>query len=371
MIRILFFIFLICLPIQLVLISMGLGEILRYPGREPGIELFVINLFFFSIILLALWRLFDRSDCKRFKEIEFNRRQTKYIFLIFLSTCIYNLYIVSKFNTFGLLNHIQGEKGLGIAFKLSTTLVPSLYLFVMTAYKKNNLMLSTSTLVALLLSSINSTVMLTKAPLFSMVIIILFLAQTDVINKNVLKSTLVILFVFLMAVYIGREAVPTDNSFSILLFPFFRFPIIYEGTYILEHILKFNPLGGDILKVHEEVTSVIFGANSDFTGVAPGFLGFFWAYFGLLGIIPSIISLIFKILLSPSPLLKFKLFIYVIWCLELMPFFIDGNLSFITGTTNYKLFYILTFITISTFIADFYLISISAYKMGVKETANS
>lgn len=173
-------------------------------------------------------------------------------------------------------------------------------------------------------------------------------------------NLLLVAILGLAAVYIGRGDEAFSGALDILVAIIFRIPLIFEGSFVLDHVINFGAFPVDFTLVHEFVTSEVFNLNPRFTGVASSYLGFFWSLNGLFGtliafVFPLPFMKLFGFLLSSGSMRKIRLFLYFIWSIELVPFFIDGNISFITGTNGYMMFYSLLILTFVVIFAKFIL----------------
>ena len=353
--------FIIILPIQIILIMLGAGVYLQYPITEPDFFVFFINTISFMIFLSVSWLLIRKIESESFNNLEFNNIEKFSVLASFLLLSLFNVLIVSSFDSRGMLNQIQGQSNLGLIFKISVTFLPAIFTVCVFAFKDSWKILTIFFIIMGYVTVINSTNMSTKLPIMSVIIAIMYMYSKRLLSMAALQPLLISAAVLTFFVYLYRDSQSLLNNQSLIasLYPVFRLPMIYESSHILDFVARSGPLSADFLYVHEAITSDIFKLDSRFTGVASGFVGLFWAYFGISGLFFGLLFLIILLLGLRTLMLdgyftKIKFFLYLVWCFELQSLFIDGNLSFITGTNGYLMFYVLFGITIFVLILDLF-----------------
>lgn len=351
MIKLLSTIFLLILPIQLALISLGYGDTLLYQVAVPSLYIFVIVLIQELFLIFLIFKLFSKIETNIFSGIKFSWYQKLNTLAILLIIVWFNIYLLSRFELTGMLNSIQNQQGLGLSFKLGTVIIPALYALTLSAFRSNLKITLALTILILLVSIANSVYMLTKAPMISFLLILCLMAKEKIIAWRHIALFIVLSIVGISLVYLGRSSGATLETKDMLSAVILRVPLFFEGSFIFDHVIRLGVIQGTLLNIHEFVTSDIFNLDSTFTGVAPGFLGFFWAFFGVFGSVCGyaflfIVRFLIRFLVLDGAYKKIRLFLYFVWCFEAVPFFIDGYPAFIISTTGYRMFYALSATTI-------------------------
>lgn len=351
MFKLISFIFLCVIPFQIILLLSGFGDSLEYSIPNPPIAVFILCIFVTFSIFFLMFYAFKKYEIKIFNKINFSKFEKFISMILFIFIVVLNSYFLSQFSQVGMLNHIQGQEGLGFTFKLATVIAPASFAISVCAFRSSNKTIYFLSIIILMLSVANSASMLTKAPLISTLLVFYILTKEKLIPYSFFIYLFIASLFGISIVYIGRGDEALSNAGDILVALIFRVPLIFEGSFVLNHIFEFGSFAVDFSIIHEVITSEIFKLDSKLTGVAPTYLGFFWGLYGFIGgtffagffLIPLI--LLVRFLISSGPFRKIRLLLYFIWAIELVPFFIDGNPSIITGTTDNKMFYALIFLT--------------------------
>ncbi|WP_462152112.1 hypothetical protein [Pseudoalteromonas xiamenensis] len=238
------------------------------------------------------------------------------------------------------LNGSQRVQNVGFLFKLGTTIIPALVFSMFTLYPKNMLSFSSFILGTLTCSLIGAT-FLTKQPILPF---ILFLAVQFKYSSSLIRLSIIfLLFLLLFSVFFVYTTRGEEGSLFILVDKvIFRFSLLNETQHILTYLSSNQPLYfWDFKYLLNVITSKVFGYDSNYIGLAPGYVGFFILNLGVLGfILMFFFALLINFLLSRlrSPNLYERFVYYLIVC-EMLSFYIDGNPTFVYSTSNNLFFY--------------------------------
>ncbi len=341
---------LILLPIQTVILVSGIVDNYGYSLQVP---FFVTTIFFLMnlVIFFPIYNRFENIEKPIFLRIDFSRREKIIVASLFLMAFAYNAVLLSRFDAKGMLNHIQGQSGLGLAFRLSTVIVPALFALTVLAFRSSGTKIFIFSLLVLAISVENSQSMLTKGPLVSVIMVFIYMIRAKIISRYVFLGFFIIVLISLWWVYIGRGDETLTGKDSAFLAVIFRLPLILEGAQVFDYVIDHGSLEAKTPEgILAEVTWRIFGQDPRFTGVAPSYLGFFLSWLGVLGffialLFPLFVAWITRLLTEEGPLKTIRLLFYFVWFFELMSFFIDGNPAFYYGTTDNIMFWFLFLVT--------------------------
>lgn len=306
----------------------------------------LILLFFIPLIYIFKEDRVDLLDQSKLG----HSAQRFYIISLILFCLILGIYVYSQpisLSTRSTLNGSQSVSSVGILFKIGMTLCPAIAFASFTLFKDSFL----NRLLILFCFSISlyiAIVFLTKQPLAPYLILGIALFLKDKLSARFISILLFayILYEVLSLIYFSRSAQETD-MISLLRSVVFRAPLIQEMVAIIRQenvglFLSFK----DVLNY---TTESVFGFDSRFIGIAPGYAGLYYLNYGLLYgltfsyIFAYITAQILKYISSPSLIERIAYFL--ISC-EMVIFFIDGNPAFYTSTTNNLLFYAIGIITL-------------------------
>jgi hypothetical protein len=289
--------------------------------------------------------LFKKHDITNLISSEWLSEDTPpyYLLLILFLFCIGLVIYSPSLSGASTLNASRDVAGLGIMFKLATTIIPALSFTILTIYPKAKIAYF-SIILSLLVSCYGAAVFLTKQPIFPY---LLFGIALFPYLKGKLKLACAFIFIALLMVvvfiYVNREG-ETLSVLFIVERIVFRFPLILELGHIIEYLTDSDALWEfNSRLITGEITDKVFGYNPKAIGIAPGFIGYFIINFGY--IFPVFLFLFLFYFLASLNLFKNnnvldRLFYFLIVC-EFLSFFNDGSLTFYTSTSNGMFFYFL------------------------------
>ena len=205
--------------------------------------------------------------------------------------------------------------------------------------------------VAFFVSLQMSVLFLTKQPLVPYVLLFLyvFMGKSKAISLKIKLASIIALiglvFTFQL-IYSGR----VSGNYSLTLIPLFN-ELIFRVILIPELVVILASDTAPLFttNMHEffvHVTENVYGYNSRYMGIAPGYAGFFILNYGyFFGYLFSLILMFFvyRILVFCKKDYYFGRLLYFMISIDLLHLIIDGNPSIITSTTGSRFFYALIF----------------------------
>lgn len=319
-----------------------------YSASDPVLWISVILLLGVHFLYYITSKKYDKTSL--IEKINFEAKwYYLFVFLIF----IISFFCISKLPSFDeamTLNGSQQVQGVGLIFKSGTTLLPALVFSLVTLYPRKTLSYFLLFYV-LIISSVIGAAFLSKQPFLPYILFLAVLYKSNNIKIKVIVFILMSLLIFsLVFVYTKRGE---DASFlNILDKVIFRFILLQETQKIINFIYENGALFiFDIKTLMSSITSIIFEHDSNVIGVAPGYIGFFVSNFNIFGLFLLIIFTIWiNIIINGlrAPLFYDRFVYYLVVC-ELLSFFVDGNPSIITSTSNNILFYVIMLMIIGVY----------------------
>jgi hypothetical protein len=236
---------------------------------------------------------------------------------------------------------LEGVEYLGLTYKTVAVILPAIAFLVFFSSLNTKVRLGVFIL-SLVISAYASFMFLSKAPLMPYIVFTTLLYLQKRKSNQALFFVLALIITVLYMIYVGREE---DMAISdIIRAAIFRVPLWVELDKVLTWLLEgeSNPAWLFNMRMAPEfITEKVFGYDSRYIGIAPSYMGFFIALYGVLGIVISLVFIpLFAVFIkSVSGDSVLERFLYFLWSLELMSFFIDGNPLFYISTTGGAMFW--------------------------------
>lgn len=320
-----------------------------YCDYVPDTALYVLGGGVFVGMYLLLAILTSNTPCPRYVAKKNDFALHALIWLVCLGICYY---FYDTPYVYGLKSYVNsGHTGVGLIYKIGSSFLPAILLYLVINSEKGRLEYLSIAIITLTLLVIAFNFM-TKSTLVGL-LFIPWLLRSKVQKKILFLMGSIATVGWLMVGFIresGRDSIENFDALletkasvvSVFFDALYRLPNFYDYTLIIE---RWNPnLLVTPTNFMDIATEVIFDFRGGNTGIATSYLGALFILTGYLSFIlaPMIVLTLRGILnkISQNAGMISCIFYYVIF-FEFVPFFMDGNPSFLTGTNNYLLFWLI------------------------------
>lgn len=341
---------LLLIPLQLIILIFGYQPTIsrNVDALEYQLLAFIILLLFFSPALYLFRRdnLFNLP--KSYSKLIFSPTNFSRVtaFLMICIAAIVTFLMPESVNK--TLNGSQDIENIGILFKISTTICPALAFSVMTI-RPNSASAIVSLGAAFFVSLQMSILFLTKQPLVPYILMLFYVLSGSlkaVTLKVKLASIIALIGLLFVFQLIYSERVSGDYSFTFVTLIeqlIFRVILIPELVVIIasDTVPLFT---ANMSEFFIHVTDNVYGYDSKYIGIAPGYAGFFILNYGyLFGYLFSLFLMFFvsRIIIVCKNDHYFGRILYFMISIDLLHLITDGNPSIITSTSGSKFFYAL------------------------------
>jgi hypothetical protein len=331
--------------IQLVFLFLQLS-IITLIDDALSVEGFAVFILIFFVIVLQVFT-FNRVEkinnyCKL--DTAYSLRILIAVFFLLVSVSIV---ILSQFDHIGVRHTHIDYSNVGLITKLAVVILPAMS-FTIFLSVKSRVFGSAILIISIIISIYLAIVTLSKMAIIPYVIFMFFLFRIGAFSKRFFMISIIASFLTIYSIYAIRGQ---GDFIQVVEMIVFRIPMLNEASYVL------SLLGESILLDVQDlfagknnsqyITEEIFDKDSRNVGIAPSFIGFNVIFFGYFFIF-SIFLFIFVVYLLLGMLNTKQTLgrlLYFLWSLEFLQFFIDGNPTFYSSTTDSKMFYALVFLT--------------------------